>query len=108
VSAGQNAAQGQASDLRFRAYYDQLWAKIKASWVPQGVKSGDTLLTVVGIQISSTGEIQQYWMESSSGNSYYDQSAIRAIRKARHLPPLPEELGEELLEVGIKFRYPPE
>ncbi len=107
VGGGQNAVQGQASDLRSRAYYDQLWAKIKASWVlPDGVTSGDSLLTVVGIQISSTGEIQQHWMESSSGNSYYDQSAIRAIRKASPLPPLPEELGEESLDVGVNFRYP--
>jgi TonB family protein len=45
-------------------------------------------------------------MESSSGNSYYDQSAIRAIRKASPVPPLPKELGEESLDVGIKFRYP--
>ncbi|TNF50181.1 energy transducer TonB, partial [bacterium] len=38
-----------------------------------------------------------------SGNIYYDQSALRAIRKASPLPPLPQDLDEESLEVGINF-----
>lgn len=107
VSGVQSAVQGNASDLRSRAYYDQVWAKIRASWVlPEAVTSGDSLLTVIGIRISSMGEIQQSWVERSSGNSYYDQSAIRAIRKASPVPPLPDELEKEFLEVGVNFRYP--
>jgi TonB family protein len=109
-TAGKQAVTGgesQASDLRFRAYYDQLWAQIRASWVlPVGVAAGDSLLTVVGIRISPMGDIEQYWVEKKSGNLYYDQSAIRAIRKASPLPPLPDELGEGSLEVGVNFRYP--
>jgi TonB family protein len=107
VTGGENAGRGQVSDLRFRAYYDQIWAQIRASWVlPDGVAAGDTLLIVVGIRISPAGDIQQYWVEKKSGNLYYDQSAIRAIRKASPLPPLPEDLGDEYLEVGVNFRYP--
>ncbi|MDF1536706.1 MAG: cell envelope integrity protein TolA [bacterium] len=97
---------GQASDLRFRAYYDQIWAQIRASWVlPEGVTAGASLLTVVGIRISPMGDIQQYWVEKKSGNPYYDQSAIRAIMK-KPLPPLPENLADGSLEVGVNFRYP--
>lgn len=108
VKGGESSgSQGQASDLRFRAYYDLLWAQIRASWVlPDGVTAGDTLLTVVGIRISPMGDIEQYWVEKKSGNLYYDQSAIRAIRKSSHLPPLPEDLDDGPLEVGVNFRYP--
>ena len=97
---------GGASDIRFKAYYDRIWAMIRAGWVlPQGVGAKDKdLLTVVGIRISATGVIESMRVEQTSGNIYYDQSALRAISKASPLPPLPEELGKESLDVGINFR----
>lgn len=98
---------GKAADLRFRAYYDQIWGLIRSSWVlPEGVATEGKLLTVVGIRIAPAGDIEQYWIEKKSGNDYYDQSAIRAIRKSNPLPALPEDLGNAPLEVGINFRYP--
>jgi TonB family protein len=110
VSAGESSGQRQASHLRFSAYYDQIVAQMKAAWVlPDGVAAGDSLLTVVGIRISPMGDIQDISLEKSSGNLYFDQSAIRAIRKASPLPPIPEELGDESLQVGgLNFKYPPE
>jgi TonB family protein len=98
---------GRTADLRFKAYYDRIWGLIRSSWVlPEGVASEGRLLTVVGIRISPDGFIEQYWIEKKSGNEYYDQSALRAIRKSSPLPGLPKELGNEPLEVGINFRYP--
>ena len=95
------------SDIRFRAYYDRIWAKIRSSWViPEGVISEATLLTVVRIRISASGEIEQSWIEKKSGNEYYDQSALRAIGRAKHLPALPDDISDTSLEVGINFRYP--
>jgi TonB family protein len=97
---------GTMSDIRFRAYYDRIWAQIRSSWVPQGVTSQASLITVVGIRIAASGEIEQFWIEKGSGNAYYDQSALRAIRKANPLPALPNELSDAPLEVGVNFRYP--
>ncbi|MFV1956956.1 MAG: energy transducer TonB [bacterium] len=96
----------QSADIRFRAYYDQVWARIKAAWVlPDGVAAADgKLLTVIGIRISASGVIEDQRIERSSGNIYYDQSAVRALNKASPLPPLPAELSEDILEVGINFR----
>jgi TonB family protein len=94
------------ANIRFKAYYDRIWAKIRSSWVPQGVTSEASLLTVVGIRIAPNGEIEQSWIEKKSGNHYYDQSALRAIRKANPLSPLPDEQSDAPLEVGINFRYP--
>ena len=97
---------GAPVDLRFKSYYDRIWNRIRASWaLPAGVAAAeDRLLTVVGIRIASTGEIVDHWTEKASGNIYYDQSALRAVRKASPLPPLPADLGEDFLEVGINFR----
>ena len=94
------------ANIRSKAYYDRIWAQIKSSWVlPEGVTSKVSLITVVRIRIAPNGEIEQSWIEERSGNDYYDQSALRAIRKAT-LSPLPDELSDAPLEVGINFRYP--
>jgi TonB family protein len=107
-AAGSSLAGGasQPSDLRFRAYYDRIWSQIRASWiVPEGVATARSgLVTVIGIRITPTGTIEEFWVERKSGNIYYDQSAVRAIRKANPLPLFPSELGSEPLEVGINFR----
>ena len=105
-AGGDVGRPGPASNIRFRAYYDRIWSRIRASWVlPEGVVGSDEeLLAVVGIRISATGEIEDMWIERSSGNIYYDQSAIRALGRASPLPPLPEDMGDGSLEVGINFR----
>lgn len=96
---------GPSADIRFRAYYDKIWSQIRAGWVVQGVAASEKdLLTIVGIRISTTGVIEDQWIEKGSGNIYYDQSALRAIRKASPLPPLPQGLDDKSLEVGINFR----
>lgn len=93
--------------IRHRAYYDHIWSQIRSSWVlPDGVKTTENLLTVVAIKVGAEGAIEAYWIEKRSGNEYFDQSTIRAIRKASPLPPIPEELGAEPLEIGVNFRYP--
>lgn len=104
---GSGGGGGQPANIRFRAYFDLIWSRIKDSWLlPEGVATSDRLLTVVGIRIAPDGRILDYRVEKGSGNAYYDQSAIRAIRKSDPLPPLPGELGEEPLEIGVNFRYP--
>jgi colicin import membrane protein len=100
---------GNQNSIRFRAYYDLIWAQIRASWVlPEGVTSGTKLLTKARISIAPDGTIEQFWIEKKSGNDYYDQSVLRAISRAKHLPPLPEELSGSPFEVGLNFKYPPE
>ncbi len=93
---------GQPSDLRFRAYYDRSIEQIKSSWVvPEGVSG---LVTVVGIRIHPSGTIEEFWVERKSGNIYFDQSIIRAIRKANPLPPFPSDMGSESVEWGLNFK----
>jgi TonB family protein len=103
---GSPAGGGNPADIRFKAYYNRIWSKIRSSWVPQGVAPGEKLKAVVEIRIAPDGRIKEYRVEEGSGNDYYDQSAIRAVRKSSPLPALPEELGDKPLEVGLNFNYP--
>ena len=58
------------------------------------------MVTVV-IKILKSGEIADIWIETRSGNRYLDQSAVRAVKKASPLPPLPE--GYTSYDVGLRF-----
>jgi len=107
VTSTSTGGNNTPANIRSSAYYDRIWTQIRSSWVlPEGVTSRVSLVTVVGIRIAADGEIEQYWIEEKSGNDYYDQSALRAIGRANPLAPLPDELSDAPLEVGINFRYP--
>lgn len=86
-------------------YYSLIWAEIKEAWtIPKNVLEEKVdLETVIIVIIEKDGRIKKYWFEKKSGNDLYDQTAVRAIKKAEPLPPIPNELGEETLEVGIRF-----
>jgi TonB family protein len=72
--------------------------------IPENLlKEMAALETVVVITINRDGKIKEMWVEKRSGNALYDQMAIRAIKKAEPLPPIPKELGENTLEIGIRF-----
>ncbi len=87
------------------AYYTMIWAKIKAEWtLPENLpKVGTGLETVIVVVIAGDGKIQKSWFETKSGNSLYDQMAMRAIKKADPLPPIPKGFSDDTLEIGIRF-----
>jgi TonB family protein len=62
------------------------------------------LETIIVIIIERDGKVKQMWFGKRSGNAPYDQSAMRAIKKAEPLPALLKELSENVLEAGIRFR----
>jgi colicin import membrane protein len=86
-------------------YYSLIWAKIKESWtIPENLlKEMVDLETVIVIIIEQDGKIRNSWFEKRSGNDLYDQMAMRALKKAEPLPPLPKTFNEKTLEIGIRF-----
>jgi TonB family protein len=92
-------------DSKLNQYYGLIWAKIKEAWtIPKNLlEERVDLETVIVVIIGKDGKVKRYWFEKKSGNDLYDQTAIRAIKKAEPLPPIPNELSEESLEVGIRF-----
>jgi TonB family protein len=92
-------------ESKLNEYYSMIWAKIKETWtIPENLlKEMVDLETVIVIIIERDGKIQKSWFEKKSGNALYDQSAMRAIKKAEPLPPIPKEFNEKTLEIGIRF-----
>ena len=92
-------------ESKLNQYYSMIWAKIKKAWtIPENLlKERVDLETIIVLIIERDGKIQKSWFEKKSGNDLYDQMAMRAIKKAEPLPPIPYELSENSLEIGIRF-----
>jgi len=91
-------------NAKMRAYYAAIWNRIKGRWaLPQGILPGEVLEAVIDVTILRTGAVTEVNFEKRSGNRYFDESAMRAIRKASPFPPLPSWVAEGSLSVGIRF-----
>jgi len=61
------------------------------------------LEAVLVIKIMPNGEIRDIWFEKKSGNSYFDDSVYKAIKKSNPLPPLPKVYERSFFNVGLVF-----
>ncbi len=82
--------------------FDEYYAKIRKEIWQQWVfpDTGKDLETIISIRILKDGTISIQKMEKSSGNPFFDRSALNALTKANPLSPPPYEM-----EIGVKF-YP--
>jgi TonB family protein len=91
VRGGAASQPGSAEiDAQMQAYYAAIWSRIKSRWV-------------LAVTILRSGAVTEIKYEKRSGNPYFDDSAVRAIRKASPFPPLPAGIGESSIDVGIRF-----
>jgi colicin import membrane protein len=78
---------------------------IENNWVfnEQLVGGRTDLVSVIVIKIMKNGEITDIWFEKKSGNSYFDDSVYKAVKKSNPLPPLPREYTQQYYELGLIF-----
>ena len=92
------------SDLferKLNKYYNEVGSLIRSRWIYPG--DADGLEVLFAIKIARSGKLLGVTKEKSSGSALFDESAMRALKKAAPFPPLPEEMTGDLLEVGIRF-----
>ena len=94
-----------ALNSKLDEYYSMIWERIKKEWTLPGdlPKEKTNLETIIVVIIERDGKIQKSWFEKRSGNALYDQMAMRAIKKAEPLPPIPKEFSDNTFEIGIRF-----
>jgi len=99
-------AAGQAdTSQRLDSYYAEIWAKVRGQWsMPQGILPQGNIETVINAKILRNGTVVDVSFERKSGNRYFDDSAIRALKKASPLPQLPSWVRGNSIEIGIRFR----
>lgn len=90
------------SDFPFSYYVQQLVSLIGANWFRPDAPDG-TLCTV-SFRIQRSGEVADVRVEATSGITWYDRAAVRAVFAANPLPPLPNDYRNEQLGVHLRFR----
>ncbi|GBE03704.1 MAG TPA: TonB C-terminal domain-containing protein [Nitrospirae bacterium] len=80
-------------------YYALITQKIWSEWICLNCESED-FEVVISFHINKDGSVDSLRVIRSSGNSFYDNSAMKAIRKASPLPP-------PVLEDDCEVRFRP-
>lgn len=106
-SAAASAAgspDGEQVATALRVYYIALQHAIRKHWnLPDYLKKQD-LEAVVVVVLRRDGRVLDLKIEKKSGQPLFDDSAVRAIRKAEPLPPFPEIYSRQQMEFEISLR----
>ncbi len=106
---GQTNTQGtvslDAANFGFSYYLVGLQAKVASNWFPPGSAGapGEVLRATVHFKVTDDGTITGAKIETSSGVSYFDRCALRAILLSSPLAPLPAQFEED--ELGVHFEF---
>ena len=101
-----SASASADGDFRFAYYLAAIRNKIGSRWVPPpGMDSGRPVRATLYFRIQRDGQISVAQVEASSGLSFFDQTAMRALLAATPLPPLPAGYEDNYLGVHFGFEY---
>ncbi len=89
--------------LPFILYTQEVKQRVKQSWIVAEHKSG--LTAVVRFGILANGEVVEVELVERSGDIVFDESAMRAVRKANPLPPPPEAYRNEFTRQKIEVVF---
>ncbi len=108
IESGDPSTGGASSgvmSIKHKIYYNLIWQRIRSVWVlPTEALGGQkNLETIIAIRITRDGQIADIQFEKKSGNTSLDESALRAIKKANPLPPLPPGFEGNQFDVGVRF-----
>ena len=87
----------RVSSADAESYYAVITEDIWSEWIPPDYDATG-LEVIISIKIKGDGKVVSQEIEKSSGNTFFDRSASRAISKASPLPPPPVEM-----EIGVRF-----
>jgi TonB family protein len=99
---GSGAMTLNVSDFPFAYYLRTVQAKVTDKWAGKALPGQQP---VAVFEISRQGQVTRVAIEKSSGNTYYDQAALRAITEANPFPPLPDEFPGQTLRVHLGFNF---
>lgn len=93
---------GIIKGVEFLIYRNRMLYLIRESWTWVGKRSN--LEVTVRFGIREDGDIVGLRVLRASGDSSYDDSVFRAVRKVSPLPPPPENYRNDFMEVELTFR----
>ena len=101
--AGQGSLTLDATDFPYAWYLRQVLQKVEERWQTQNRSSEPALKPRIYVEIRRDGSIAPPRLEQSSGSSFYDRAALRAITEASPFPQLPADWTHPSLRVLFNF-----
>lgn len=90
-------------EAKYPAYFSVMHDRVQDQWSIYSEDLKDSKLSIiVSVKIDRSGRLMETHVEKSSGDAHFDESLIKAIRKAE-FPPLPQDFEGSFLETGFRF-----
>ncbi len=101
TAAAQSGGTTNALEAQYAA---SVAARIQPFFQLPEIKTFDpSLVTIVAITINSNGEIANTQIETSSGDSLYDQFVLKSLEAANPLPPIPPAIRKQRIIIVPRF-----
>jgi TonB family protein len=94
---------GVVRGLEFIMYTEQVKRRVKENWIVTEKRPG--LITTIRFGVQVDGEIFDVELMKPSGDTAFDQSALRAVRRANPLPPPPEAYQQEFATQKVEVTF---
>ena len=91
------------TDFPHAWYLRQVLQKVEERWQTQNRPNEPEQKPRIYVEIHRDGSIAPPRIEQSSGSSFYDRAALRAISEASPFPPLPADWSKPALRVLFNF-----
>jgi TonB family protein len=99
---GSGAVTLNVSDFPFAWYLAAIHRKVTERWEGRALQGRQPVVT---FEIARDGQVSNVAIKDSSGNRYYDITAMRAIAEAAPFPKLPDEFPGSVLRVHMGFNF---
>ena len=102
---GDSGAGGKKVLELIDIYRIEIAYQIQKQWAfsEQLARGQKNLEAYLALKVMPNGEIKDIWFDKRSGNSYFDESAKKAIMKSNPLRPHPTGVKKPFVNVGLRF-----
>jgi len=102
-TAGGIGVSVDSGNFPYIGYINILRNKVAENWVPAPYAYSGVKKVLIYFNISKNGSVDKLTVKETSGISYIDRSAIRAVKNSSPFPPLPSGFPDEYLGVYFMF-----
>ena len=96
---------GIEPDFYMKQYLSAVYQKIHDHWILPDLQNwNNTLEAILVIVIRKNGAVTDSFFEKKSDNIYFNQFVLKALKESSPLPPFPDQLEEDTLEIGLRFK----
>jgi len=103
-ASGRPVISNAEINAQINEYLGVVESRIKGHWMnPQALMPEKNISSIIDISIARSGVLEYTKFEKRSGNRYFDDSALRAVKKSSPFPPFPYWIMDNSIELGVRF-----